>query len=124
MTERCPTCHQEIKTAFAAAASAAQAPAPGSYVKIMNPDGFRDLCDLLLRSPNCTDPGFRRALEDFPGKVAKYHELSDKQVKFFKVIHQKVLGTWPSMSALTTPVEAKAEVKSLPLPEDDSDIPF
>lgn len=130
MMHRCPTCNQEIKSAAAAATVAAHVPpkayvAPPPSIKFPKPNAFIDLCSQILSHPDCRDPEFRAALEKFSINVFRYRELTEKQLKFFKVMHQKVLGTWPSDSTIQGE-DAVPDVKpaAKPLPADDQDIPF
>ncbi len=86
MSDNCPTCGQAM---------------PGEkpktervYVKV-NWEAFRDLCSLLLKSPNCKDEKFRASLEDLPQSLARYNQLTAGQWKYFSVIHKNVFGNWP-----------------------------
>lgn len=115
----CPTCGTAMDHIAAAPAPVSTHP-ERKYVKIYAPDAFRNLCNLILTSPNCTDEKFIGALQDFPVAVHKYGQLTEGQAKFFKVIHKTVLGTWPI--DLDKLIEIPEEAR--PLPGDLDGIPF
>lgn len=110
MADKCPTCNQVIQ---------ANGTPERTYVQIPSADAFRDLCHLLLKSPNCTDEKFIGALADFPKALVKYGKLTTGQWKFFCAIHKQVFGTWPPNAEDIVEQVRKAESH-----QDLDDIPF
>lgn len=108
MAANCPTCNQPMPDEKGR-----------TYVSIPSPEAFRNLCNLLLTSPNCTDEKFKLALKDLPQALARYNQLTTGQWKFFCVIHKNILGTWPSRPEDL--VESKQDDSPLP---DLEEIPF
>lgn len=51
---------------------------------------FADACMVLAKHPKAEADWL-----DFLKQCLKYHDISIKQWKFFKVIHWKCLGHWP-----------------------------
>ncbi len=67
---------------------------------------FSNLCYVLLRHQDLPNhPGFKEALIDLPKALERYGKLTEGQYKFFGVIHQKLMGTWPSREEAKTPLK-------------------
>jgi hypothetical protein len=92
---------------------------PSDY-KVVDPQWFDSICRTLLTHPKLTDPKFKDFLQTGPKNVARYGQLTSGQWKFFGVIHNHCLGTWPKESGET--------VKKAPEPrytnDNIDDIPF
>jgi hypothetical protein len=73
---------------------------PSDY-KQVDPRWFEGVCRTLLGHPKLSDPKFKDFLQTAPKNVERYGQLTTGQWKFFGVIHNHCLGTWPKETAET-----------------------
>lgn len=76
--------------------------APNEYRQV--PEGFGNLCFILSKNEACKPEWL-----EFMNKIRGYDTISEKQYKFFAVIHKECLGSWPPIyfKALPRPGEPK-----------------
>jgi hypothetical protein len=78
------------------------------------PPGFKSTCFVLARDPK-VKPEWIKFLTDAQG----FTRLSEKQWKFFAVIHKEVTGNWPPFKRDDKEL---SQPPAAPLP--DGDLPF
>lgn len=71
--------------------------------------GMKSTAFIMLKHERCKED-WKRFLQDLQGRAY----ITEKQKKFYNVIHKEVLGAWPPRDEAPAP----------PPPEDDGSVPF
>lgn len=103
MAINCPSCGHEFTPAQ-----------PASAFDVVVTDAVKSLAFVMSKSDRCEE-GFKSFLKDLQGKGT----ISEKQKKFFCVIHNKVTGKWPEDKIWT-----ETKTTQQPMPDNLNEIPF